>query len=168
MNSKITDILTALGAVGVPSGAGEKVVQNAQAMDDEAKKKGVLTKTNEGSGEGSGTDVTAFTAELISTDYAPILKTLAEVVGQQGELLESLSGKLDLVLQKTERSDAAIAKLSEGFGGLPATAGGTLSDEQTIEIQRTQEAVNAAKQGGVELKRSPSGAIIRPREKVSA
>ena len=192
--NKIEDILKALGAVGAPNGAGEKVVQNAQAMDEDAKNKGVLTKTDpncdpdkkdpmtktddgdtdEGlkkTDEGVVADaITELKVEVGNIhDWTTLFRTLTEVVQEQGQLIATLTEKVDQVLQKTERSDNAIAKLSEGWGGgVSATLSDTVTDEQTVEIQRTAEAVAAAKKGSSQLKFSPSGAVLRPRTPVAA
>lgn len=156
--------------MGAPKGAAETTIEKANEMDKDAKDKGILTKTddsaNAGSSEGADAGAGAGDATLAATiektesiDWVTLFRTLTEAVGD-------LSVKLDTILQKTDRSDAAIEKMSARFGEPGILQATEISEDQAAEIKKTADAIGTAKGALSSIQLSPSGAPIKPRMKV--
>lgn len=159
---KIDEILAALGATGAPPEAGTNTVKVAAALDEDAKDKNVLTKTDP---EIPAPAATTPAAEA-QPDLTLLVRSLAEIVQQNNQAMAGLTSEFADIKKTLARNEEAIAKMVDSAANTIVPAGVEPTQEQRETIQRTQDALAAAKNGQTELKLSPSGAVIRPRTPV--
>ncbi len=171
---QIDEILAALGATGAPPEAGKNTVKVATTLDKDAKDKNVMTKTEpETPAPATAPATTPATSETPATPETPaqpdlvsLVRSLAQVVQENNTAMTGLTSEFAEIKKTLARNEEAIAKLATGPATDVSATGSDPTREQIETIQRTQDALTAAKNGQTELKFSPSGAVIRPRTPV--